>query len=314
MVNIAFWDNYLCERGTSVAIYDYAYYNEKLLNNKSIIIYNKSLGGNNNQVIDKFKDKFKVFGIDDFSFIEPILEENNIDILYVIKWGTNDNRISKKIKTVVHCVFDCSEPHGDIYSVISKNVRNYKSEIPIVPHMINLPDVKTNLRSLLNIPKNAIVFGRYGGFNEFNIRYVHEQIYLFAYMNKDKYFIFANTNNFCNSLPNIIHLPQIIDLELKVQFINTCDAMIWARGEGETFGLSIAEFSTKNKPIICCKSDQDNAHIEFLKDKCLLYDNDKNSLYKILDEFKREDKDYNAYKDFEPEKVMKIFKEVYIDN
>ena len=43
---------------------------------------------------------------------------------------------------------------------------------------------------------------------------------------------------------------KIVEPELKVSFINTCDCMIHARTDGETFGLAIAEFSTLNKPII----------------------------------------------------------------
>jgi hypothetical protein len=104
MLNIAFWDNYLCERGSTISVYDYAYYNEKILNNKSIIIYNKSLDGNVKSVINKFEEKFKVIGIDDFSLIEPVLEENKIDIIFIIKWGTNDNKFSKKVKTIIQCV------------------------------------------------------------------------------------------------------------------------------------------------------------------------------------------------------------------
>ena len=41
-MNIAFWDNQLCERGTSVSLFDYAYYNQTLLNNKSYIFYDKN--------------------------------------------------------------------------------------------------------------------------------------------------------------------------------------------------------------------------------------------------------------------------------
>ena len=41
MVKIAFWDNCLNERGTTLAIYDYAYYNKKILGNESIIMYNR---------------------------------------------------------------------------------------------------------------------------------------------------------------------------------------------------------------------------------------------------------------------------------
>jgi hypothetical protein len=46
--------------------------------------------------------------------------------------------------------------------------------------------------------------------------------------------------------------------------------MIHARGEGETFGLSIAEFSINNKPIITCPSG-DLEHIKILGEKAILY-------------------------------------------
>ena len=36
MVKIAFHDNQLCERGTTVSLYDYAYYNKHYLGNESI--------------------------------------------------------------------------------------------------------------------------------------------------------------------------------------------------------------------------------------------------------------------------------------
>ena len=38
-MNIAFWDNCLCERGTTVCMFDYAYYNQTILNNKTFIFY-----------------------------------------------------------------------------------------------------------------------------------------------------------------------------------------------------------------------------------------------------------------------------------
>ena len=60
MVKIAFWDNYLGERGTTVALFDYAYFNIKLLGNQSIIIYNKTLQSCD-VVIEKFKKEFDVY-------------------------------------------------------------------------------------------------------------------------------------------------------------------------------------------------------------------------------------------------------------
>ena len=54
-------------------------------------------------------------------------------------------------------------------------------------------------------------------------------------------------------MKNIIHLPMITDLEKKVEFINTSDAMLWARKDGETFGKIYCKFSTLNKPVIAMK-------------------------------------------------------------
>lgn len=47
MKKVAFWSNQLCERGTEVAIYDYAHYNETILNNKSYIFYEKNNNSTN---------------------------------------------------------------------------------------------------------------------------------------------------------------------------------------------------------------------------------------------------------------------------
>lgn len=98
--------------------------------------------------------------------------------------------------------------------------------------------------------------------------------------------------------------------------------MLWARNEGETFGLAIAEFSTKNKPVISTPNfklnpNADKAHVNLLGEKGIWYN--ENNLYKILTTFITKDnrceiqkKDWNAFKEYTPEKVMKIFKEVFI--
>ena len=43
----------MSERGTEIALFDYAYYNEKIYNNISIIFYDKNSQFNNNKVIEK---------------------------------------------------------------------------------------------------------------------------------------------------------------------------------------------------------------------------------------------------------------------
>jgi len=313
-LKIAFWDNCLCERGTTVSIYDYAYYNEKLLDNKSIIFYDTTHRNNNKSIIKKFQDKFKVYGVDNFNKIDNIIEKENIDILYVIKSGELDGKISNSCNTVVHCVFNANFKHGKVYSTIHPDVTGNNGQYPVVPHMINLPSNDENLRDILNIPKKAKVFGGYGGKDSFDIPFVHKAIYKIAKENPNIYFIFANFKPFCQELKNIIYLPTIYDLEEKVKFINTCNAMIWGRDVGETFGISIGEFSINNKPIIATKNVRDRGHVNLLGSKALWYNNEKDLTNILLnfDPEKESKKDWNAYKEYTPEKVMKIFKEIFI--
>jgi len=314
---IGFYGNELCERGTSIALYDYAHFNETILNNKSIIFYEKNNSNNNADVIEKFNARFNnVYALNEFSNIEEIVEKESIDILYFIKYGKNDNKLSKKCKNVVHCVFDCSEPHGNVYASIAPWVKYNNGKYPYVPHIINLPLHKENMRDKLNIPIDAIVLGRHGGYYQFDISFVQEAIFEYASSNPNTYFLFVNTKPFCRELSNIIHLDKIIDLYDKVFFINTCDAMIHGRSDGEVFPLSIGEFSTCNKPIITTKSVIDNGHLELLGDKAIIYNN-KEELLNIFSDFKQHISirtDWNAYADYTPEKVMKIFDSVFINN
>jgi hypothetical protein len=314
MVKIAFWDNCLCECGTTVATYDYAYFNKYILNNESIIMYNITKKETEEKVVNKFKKEFEVFGVDEWLKVDDILLKNNCDILYITKGGNNEGQISRVIKTVVHCVFNTNEPHGDIYACISDYIDgNENFKYPVVPYMVYLPENKEDMRKELNIPKNAKVFGRHGGKCQFNIQYVKNIVYEIAINNPDIYFLFLNTNKFCPDLPNIIHIPLIADLNEKVKFINTCDAMLWAREMGESFGLAIAEFSIKNKPVFYTNACL-NAHCKLLGDKGIYYND--NTLKNLLLNFDKEEakiKDWNAYKEYTPEKVMEKFKSTFID-
>jgi len=315
-MKIAFYSNQLGERGTEIALYDYAYFNKLLLNNDSIIIYNRNHAWNNSDVIHKFIKEFNVYGISTDGNVEElndILSEQRCDIIYMILYGTQI-KIPTVAKVCIHAVFTCiDQPFGHVYASIAPWTNNNNGRYAYVPHMINLPDTNETMRDVLNIPDSAIVYGRYGGFNEFNIEYVHKIVYNVAKNNLNIYFLFANTSKFCEPLVNIIHLDAIIDLTEKVKFINACDAMLWGRKNGEIFSCSMGEFSIKNKPIICTKIG-DLGHVKLLGENAYWYD--ENNLEEILITFNKEESsknDWNAYKEFTPERVMQKFKEVFID-
>lgn len=318
---IAFLSNKLTLRGTEVAMYDYAHFNETILGNKSIIItrsyeITKNEIDSDEKAYKKFSDRFEMGYYNDISDIDDLLESFKCDLLYVIKSGQNDKLYSKKIKTMIHCVFDMSQPHGDIYVGISDFVvKKYGNEkYHVLPHIINIPNIDENLKHSLNIPENALVFGRYGGYDSFDIKFVHNVIEDIATKYSNIYFLFMNTINFCKKKHNnIIFLEGVTDLEYKSKFINTCDALIHARKSGETFGLTCGEFAIKNKVVITYGHSKDTAHLDIMGNNCIIYNNEK-ELGKILrnyDIYKSKiDVDNNGYKKFIPEYVMNIFREL----
>lgn len=311
---IGFHSNQLCERGTEIAMYDYAYYNQKLYNNKSIIFYCKHNPNNNQEVIKKFEKEFNCYAYDKFSDIDKIILDEKINYFYNITGGSNSySNLVTNCPNLVHAVFTV-EPHGEKYATVSSYLANkYNNVVDYVPHMINLPKCSENIRMQLNIPNDAILFGRYGGYYQFDLLVAQNAIKRMVELDPKQFFIFVNTNKFYEH-PQIIYIDKIIDPIEKVRFINTCDAMIHARSDGETFGLAVAEFSTLNKPVITCVSTMDNSHIEILGDKAIIYDSEESliDIFKNIRTIIASRDDWNAYTEYTPEKVMKKFMDVFI--
>jgi hypothetical protein len=315
---IGFLSNKLTLRGTEIAMYDYADYNETILNNKSLIIsrdYNLIKHGFDvsEEAYTKFKKRFTVEYYNSQKDIDNIVEKYNLTHLYIIKAGPHEGIISTKCKNLIHCVFTSNNEHGEIYSVISQNVNNIcKTNYPVVPHMIRVNDTDENLRSILKIPENSIVFGRYGGKETFDIDFVKECIKNILNEREDIFFIFLNTDVFLKN-DKIIYLDGTTDMEFKRKFINTCDAMIHARKGGETFGLACGEFAVCEKPIITFNSEREINHIDVLKEKAIIYNN-YNELYEIINTFHKNKYDMknNGYMEYNAENIMKIFNQVYL--
>ena len=320
MEKVAFFVRHFDERGTGVAIYDYAHYNEVLLGNKSYIVHLSKKGvekyglDNIKHSYNKFNSRFELIEIDNIDDMKYVIEQWKLDYFYTLTHGKTDiyqfsnKEIWGKCKTIKHCVFNTTHNESDYYISIGDYLNEkYNTNLPVIPHIINLPDVKNNFRDILKIPKDAIVLGRYGGFEKFDLKITHDAIIEFLDNNSNVYFLFMNTKNF-HSHPNIIYLDKSIDISFKSKFINTCNAMIHARSDGETFGLSIGEFSSKNKPIITCNCG-DLEHIKLLGNKAIIYNN-KNELLDIFNNISKlinQNEDWNCYKNFTPKKIMNLF-------
>jgi hypothetical protein len=305
MKKVIFFDPNLNERGTSVATYDYAHYNETILGNKSIIV---SLNKAELKSYEKFNKRFETHLINSFLDIQQIKG----DYFYSLKYGFNDGNLHPEARNLVHAVFPSYDLHGDVYAYVSKWLaESHGKGQPYVPHMINLPEVKEDFKEFFNI-KDQLVVGWYGG-NNFELQFAKQAVIDIVNKRDDIIFLFMNQDPFCD-LENIIFINGTTDQEQKVAFINTCDVMIHARERGETFGLAIAEFSTKNKPIITYSLSPEQNHIEILQDKGIYYSN-YNELYSILDDITHNDitqKEWNCYQEFTPEKVMKQFNNVFL--
>lgn len=311
---IGFFSHQLSFRGTDVATYDYAHYNETILNNKSIIITkkydsSKKNEDTNNIIYDHFQKRFQIIYFNDEKEIETIIDQYNIDVLYMIKGGwPEDEIIPKNCKTLIHCVFQSTHKRGDIYVPISQNVNELSNtNYTVLPHLISLPDTEENLRNELKIPENAIVFGRYGGYNTFDIPFVYNIILNVLYTKPNIYFVFMNTAKFAEH-PNIIYLPSNCDRNYKKKYINTCDALLHARMQGETFGLTCGEFAMYDKPVITYGRSREREHLNTLKEKAIIY-NSPQELYDIIISYHKNkyDMSNNGYKKYTPEYVMSIF-------
>ena len=316
-MKVAFHTNEINVRGTELATYRYAHYNETMLDNESIYIAGPTTSRFEHPLAaEKFEKRFKVFRYNKWEEVQDILDQEKIDVLYMQKGGEFDGKVSEKTKTCVHAVFQNHEPHGDVYAYISEwlSLKVTEGKEKFVPYIVEVPDVETDLREKLEIPDNATVFGRTGGPDQFDVPFVHEAIKKVLDEREDVYFIFLNTNNFLEH-ERVKYLPATADEVYKTEFINTCDAMIHARFMGESFGMAIAEFSLKNKPVITGWGGNDQAHLHMLKEKGIYY-NSYESILEILRSMKKgdfEDGDWNAYDGFRAEIVMKQFENVFLD-
>lgn len=317
-MKIAFHSNQLGVRGTEIALYDYAYYNREILGNESIIISDRN---NDLAAYDKFLREFDVLLYDNFNEVSHWVDKYNIDVMYYQKSGQHDGKLVSNAKNVVHSVFQFNQPHGDVYGYISEWLSKKMSngKLPFVPYMVDLLkyDHDMNYREFFAIPKEAFVFGYYGGPTSFNIEFAKKAVIDFASKHKDVYFIFMNSERFCD-LVNVIFLESTTDMEKKVGFINTCDACIHARNGGESFGLTVAEFSIKNKPVFtttyCTDALCDGAHLEMLGDKCVLYNDYEDLMYKFSNarDIIKSKTDWNAYANYHPHSVMEQFNNVFL--
>ena len=299
-MKIGFLSNQLDNRGTGDALYKYAHYNETILGNESVIFTNFGASGEDPDAVRRFVERFEVFNTGK-------IPRNYLDALYHIKSGYNEG-FDPHIPYLVHSVFD-NDPHGTVYATVSPWMGT-RFGLEYVPHIVELADTNENFRKVMEIPEDAIVFGRHGGADTFDIPFVKDVISLYVQKHPNVYFLFLNTDKFVDH-ERVIHMPASVDPIYKRLFINTCDAMIHARSRGETFGLSVGEFAIAGKPVVTYSESHEKAHLQELGNFALTYSG-PTALELRLDAVMRGPMISWGYGQYTPENVMKKFDEVFL--
>jgi hypothetical protein len=329
-MNILFLEENFSLQGTTRALIDYAFFNEKILNNKSFLSFGKRISlppwnepfykNYVDNTVESLKNRFSTLEYKSYSELENFIKNNKIDYVYQIKSGEPDGFKTTEAKQLIHAVFPqpIQNIHGHKFAFVSEWLSKYCSNgsIPFVPHMVNVPNIdkdkcRKEIREKYNIPKDAFVYGRIGGYNDFDIPFVFESIKKALDKRNDLYFLMICTKPFLKH-DRVIYVEPIIDLKEKYKHISATDAMIHARYHGETFGLAIAEFCALNKPILTYRNSIGKGYIEILKDDVIYYD-EEDSLTNLFLKFEPNEKmDYNSYRNFSPKNVMQLFNNVFL--
>lgn len=212
-------------------------------------------------------------GKPDNDVVNFLIDKGKLDFMHMIKYGVNDGICPTACPVGVQCVFRMDEPHGTIYAGVSEYLAKKFEKTEFVPHIVRKKSPTEDWRRKLKIPHDALVFGRHGGPDQFDLSFVHEAIKQALEKRDDLWFIFLSTNKFMPDHPRVIHLDWLESDQDVTNFIYACDIMIHARRMGETFGLACAEFSAANKPVWTWDGGEglfhllsyDQAHIQHLR-------------------------------------------------
>ena len=319
-MKIAIHSNQFDGRGTGKVPLDYGLGLQNLLGHEVVCITSAL---SKNEGLEVLSRDFKTFTYNKKAGDNPasevadainrIIESEKIDFIHMLKAGENDAIHPTGCKVGVHCVFNMAHPHGDVYAGVSEYLAKKHNQTAYVPHIIkNYPPTK-DLRSELGIPKDALVFGRHGGSNTFDIPFVYTAINRILNERKDVYFVFLATTPFMKH-DRVIFIPWAVEQQDIFNFIHACDIMIHARGAGETFGLAVGEFSVANKPVIT-NGGYDKAHVWHLGERAIVY-NDEHQLMDIFRQVTREyiqDNDWDVFSQtFSEKTVTEQYKQVFL--
>ncbi|NCY21524.1 hypothetical protein EBX31_06165 [bacterium] len=305
-----------------MALIDYAWGNREILGNESFFLLPWREKSESHPIVQMMARTAPVRFYRTAPERETILHKERADLFYVIKNGWNDGVFSHAVPTGIHAIFRESEFHGDIYAYVSPWLSRTMSHgrTPHVPHMVRLPEFDQDLRHQLGIPEDAVVFGRHGGEDSFDIPWVQSAVLETARKTPSVHFLFLNTRTFLgvDTLPNVHFLPATSDPCDKRAFLNTADFMLHGRKRGETFGLACLEFAACGKKILSFGGSPEQAHLDLLGNQVQVYA-DYRDLVRLLRQKKPACLQESGLQtpddplmNFRPPAVMEKFRQVFL--
>ena len=314
-MRIGFDGGRLNERGVAVALFDYAWHARRLLGVEPFILHD--VGSPPEPAHwQRFANAFPTLGYRNETEMAAHIEAERLDVAYFLKTRRKDKRVSRTCRTAVHEVFGFFQPHGDSYAYVSSSLSRQMSggRVPFVPHIVDLRPPTGNLREELGIPDTAVVVGRHGALDQFNIPFLPRAIEAALAARRDLWFVFLNTQRFMTH-ERVVHIPGTSDRGRVSNFVATCDAGLNGRRVGETFGLSIAEFLARDKPVWVWAGGRDRNHLELVSHPDWIY-RDREDLARKLIAFQPRPGD-GAWRErvasFTPERVMESFSRVFLE-
>ncbi len=325
---VAFLTNQLGIRGTERVIYLLADACQTHVGWRPIIVVrlatmDHASDDQGRDVIDAFIRRFEhVLFVDDAE-IEDVMRQHSVDLCYICTAGwPGSSVVPRAVPTLAHCVFTGEHDlgatvHCGISDEVSRRVapgHTQLEQLPTLPNPVDLCyDVpgKSTVRRDLGIPEDAYVYGRHGGFDTFDIPFVHGAVIDVARTHPHIHFVFMHTRRFGPPFPNIHFLPKTMDPVAKIHFIDACDAMIHGRHQGETFGMAVAEFSVRRKPVLTWNGSVDRYHLDILGDAAIAYD--ESTIHSLLQNTTHQSPPYEPskyYWQFTLDRVMPVFREL----
>jgi glycosyltransferase involved in cell wall biosynthesis len=318
-MKVLFQTDTLNYRGSTVAVSDYARYNQDILGNESIICYDGSRdyyldGGTEPEVLSNLQNKFQVVAYDQVSDLQKLVDTEHVELAYFSR--CERGWVPDNCRAVAHSVFQVYEPHADVYAYISEWLaaemnHRHNDTLPFVPHIVTLPEATGDLREELAIKPDQTVIGRIGGLFTFDLPFVKQAIVTVLEKRNDFVFVFAGTQKWIDH-PRVRFITEFNDVQRKANFFNTCDATIHARSNGESFGLAVAESLFMNKPVLTWAGGSDQNHTFMLAGSETIYTEQTvaDKLLNVRDYIGAEDWRQRV-EQFNPATVMNKFKAVF---